>query len=158
MAGPGSSVAIPVWLTEEDLSCIICHGLLTSPVTLHCGHSFCCNCLRKAWGARGTGVAGHLWACPTCREGAAQRPPLRKNTLLQYLADRYSRALSELEAGSAGPESGHGSAAGTQHRPAPPRWNSQKLCLPLHCLIRAARNLGGPLVLLSGSAIQPLTW
>uniref|UniRef100_A0A8D2D852 E3 ubiquitin-protein ligase RNF135 n=1 Tax=Sciurus vulgaris TaxID=55149 RepID=A0A8D2D852_SCIVU len=121
MAGPGSSVAIPVWLTEEDLSCIICHGLLTSPVTLHCGHSFCCNCLRKAWGARGTGVAGHLWACPTCREGAAQRPPLRKNTLLQYLADRYSRALSELEAGSAGPESGHGSAAGTQHRPAPPR-------------------------------------
>ncbi|XP_048222428.1 E3 ubiquitin-protein ligase RNF135 [Perognathus longimembris pacificus] len=99
MAGPGSSSAIPVWLAEDDLSCIICHGLLAWPTTLACGHSFCYNCLMKMWGARGAGVAEHSWACPTCRKGAAQRPQLSKNTLLQYLVDKYSRAARELEEG-----------------------------------------------------------
>ncbi|KAM4823827.1 E3 ubiquitin-protein ligase RNF135 isoform X1 [Urocitellus parryii] len=118
MAGPSSSSAIPVWLTEEDLNCIICQGLLTSPATLQCGHSFCCECLRRAWGARGTGVASHPWACPTCLEGAALRPKLRKNTLLQYLADKFSRAQNELEVG---PERGPSPVQGPEHRPAPPR-------------------------------------
>ncbi|KAM4843278.1 E3 ubiquitin-protein ligase RNF135 [Thomomys bottae] len=111
MAGPGASPAIPVWLAEDDLSCIICHGLLAWPTTLACGHSFCRKCLMKMWGVRGAGVAGHPWACPTCREGAAQRPQLNKNTLLQDLADKYSRAARELEAGWE-PAGGHA------HRPA----------------------------------------
>ncbi|XP_058429522.1 E3 ubiquitin-protein ligase RNF135 isoform X3 [Marmota monax] len=118
MAGPGSSSAIPVWLTEEDLNCIICQGLLTSPATLQCGHSFCCECLRRAWGARGTGVASHPWACPTCLEGAALPPKLRKNTLLQYLADKFSRAQNELEVG---PERVPSPVQGPEHRPAQPR-------------------------------------
>ncbi|KAG3269534.1 hypothetical protein H1C71_022443 [Ictidomys tridecemlineatus] len=118
MAGPSSSSAIPVWLTEEDLNCIICQGLLTSPATLQCGHSFCCECLRRAWGARGTGVASHPWACPTCLEGAALRPKLRKNTLLQYLADKFSWAQNELEVG---PERVLSPVQGPEHSPAPPR-------------------------------------
>ncbi|XP_017746416.1 PREDICTED: E3 ubiquitin-protein ligase RNF135 isoform X1 [Rhinopithecus bieti] len=93
--GPGS--AVPVWLAEEDLGCIICQELLDWPATLPCGHSFCRHCLEGLWGARG---AGRRWACPTCREGAAQQPRLRKNTLLQDLADKYRRAARELEAGS----------------------------------------------------------
>ncbi|XP_030779756.1 E3 ubiquitin-protein ligase RNF135 isoform X3 [Rhinopithecus roxellana] len=93
--GPGS--AVPVWLAEEDLGCIICQELLDWPATLPCGHSFCRHCLEGLWGARG---AGRRWACPTCREGVAQQPRLRKNTLLQDLADKYRRAARELEAGS----------------------------------------------------------
>ncbi|XP_069917179.1 arf-GAP with dual PH domain-containing protein 2 isoform X9 [Oryctolagus cuniculus] len=95
MAGPGCSPAVPVWLTEDDLGCIICHGLLSWPVTLPCGHSFCRHCLTHLWDSRD---ARRRWACPTCREGAAQPPRLRKNTLLQDLADKYSRAARELDA------------------------------------------------------------
>ncbi|XP_069883343.1 E3 ubiquitin-protein ligase RNF135 isoform X2 [Dipodomys merriami] len=114
MAGPGSSAAIPVWLAEDDLSCIICHGLLSWPTTLACGHSFCRNCLMKTWGARGAGVAGRPWACPTCREGAAHEPRLCKNTLLQYLVDKYSRAARELEEGGE-PAGGHAHRASGGH-------------------------------------------
>ncbi|XP_062071423.1 E3 ubiquitin-protein ligase RNF135 isoform X3 [Lepus europaeus] len=95
MADPGPSPAVPVWLSEDDLGCIICHGLLSWPVTLPCGHSFCRHCLTHLWDSRD---ARRRWACPTCREGAAQPPRLRKNTLLQDLADKYSRAAREPDA------------------------------------------------------------
>ncbi|XP_064351970.1 mitochondrial Rho GTPase 1 isoform X1 [Camelus dromedarius] len=94
MAGPDSGPAIPVWLAEDDLGCIICQELLAWPATLPCGHSFCRKCLMGLWSS------GRRWSCPTCREGAAQPLELRKNTMLQDLADKYSRAVSELEAGS----------------------------------------------------------
>ncbi|XP_011358321.1 E3 ubiquitin-protein ligase RNF135 isoform X2 [Pteropus vampyrus] len=93
MAGLDIGPTVPVWLAEDDLGCIICHGLLAWPVTLPCGHSFCRDCLKGLWGAR------RHWSCPTCREGAAQQLDLRKNTLLQDLADKYSRAVGELEGG-----------------------------------------------------------
>ncbi|XP_015454685.1 E3 ubiquitin-protein ligase RNF135 isoform X2 [Pteropus alecto] len=93
MAGLDIGLTVPVWLAEDDLGCIICHGLLAWPVTLPCGHSFCRDCLKGLWGAR------RHWSCPTCREGAAQQLDLRKNTLLQDLADKYSRAVGELEGG-----------------------------------------------------------
>ncbi|XP_074199156.1 mitochondrial Rho GTPase 1 isoform X3 [Camelus bactrianus] len=94
MAGPDSGPAIPVWLAEDDLGCIICQELLAWPATLPCGHSFCRKCLMGLWSS------GRRWSCPTCREGAAQPLELRKNTMLQDLADKYSRAVRELEAGS----------------------------------------------------------
>ncbi|KAL4834940.1 hypothetical protein H8958_012517 [Nasalis larvatus] len=43
--GQGSASAVPVWLAEEDLGCIICQELLDWPATLPCGHSFCRHCL-----------------------------------------------------------------------------------------------------------------
>ncbi|XP_074176756.1 E3 ubiquitin-protein ligase RNF135 isoform X2 [Rhinolophus sinicus] len=93
MAGLDIGLTVPVWLAEDDLGCIICQGLLAWPVTLPCGHSFCRDCLKDLWGA------GRHWSCPTCREGSAQQLELRKNTLLQDLADKYSRAVGELEGG-----------------------------------------------------------
>ncbi|XP_053425279.1 E3 ubiquitin-protein ligase RNF135 [Nycticebus coucang] len=117
MAGLGSGLAVPVWLVEDDLGCIICQGLLDWPTTLPCGHSFCRRCLKTLWGARGP------CACPTCREGAAQQPRLRKNTLLQELVDKYGRAARELEAGPApapapAPASAPAPARGPQRLPA----------------------------------------
>lgn len=96
MASLDDGLAVPVWLAEDDLGCIICQGLLAWPVTLPCGHSFCRYCLQGLWGA------GRRWSCPTCREGAAQPLRLRKNTLLQDLVDKYSRAVGELGGAPAG--------------------------------------------------------
>ncbi|XP_029782852.1 E3 ubiquitin-protein ligase RNF135 [Suricata suricatta] len=96
MTGLDPGLAIPVWLAEDDLGCIICQGLLAWPATLPCGHSFCRDCLKGLW------AAGSPRSCPTCREGAALPQQLRKNTLLQELTDKYSQALRE-EAGPRGP-------------------------------------------------------
>ncbi|XP_005624884.1 E3 ubiquitin-protein ligase RNF135 isoform X1 [Canis lupus baileyi] len=95
MAGPDPGPAVPVWLAEDDLGCIICHGLLAWPATLPCGHSFCRDCLKGLWAA---GCAGPPRSCPTCRASAAEPRQLRKNTMLQELVDKYSRALREAAA------------------------------------------------------------
>nr|XP_025851961.1 E3 ubiquitin-protein ligase RNF135 isoform X3 [Vulpes vulpes] len=92
MAGPDPGPAVPVWLAEDDLGCIICHGLLAWPATLPCGHSFCRDCLKGLWAA---GCAGPPRSCPTCRASAAEPRQLRKNTMLQELVDKYSRALRQ---------------------------------------------------------------
>ncbi|XP_032136821.1 E3 ubiquitin-protein ligase RNF135 isoform X3 [Sapajus apella] len=118
MAGLGPGPAVPVWLAEDDLGCIICQGLLDCPATLPCGHSFCRHCLESLWDARG---AGDRWACPTCREVAAQQPRLQKNTLLQDLADKYRRAALEVEAG---PDSAPRPGPGPSPAPRPGRRRS----------------------------------
>ncbi|KAF3816648.1 hypothetical protein GH733_013996, partial [Mirounga leonina] len=92
MAGLDPGPAVPVWLVEDDLGCIICQGLLATPATLPCGHSFCRECLKGLWAA---GSASPPRSCPTCRESAPAPLQLRKNTLLQELVDKYSRALRE---------------------------------------------------------------
>ncbi|XP_036125397.1 E3 ubiquitin-protein ligase RNF135 isoform X1 [Molossus molossus] len=121
MAGLDIGPTVPVWLAEDDLGCIICHGLLAWPVTLPCGHSFCRDCLKGRWDAR------RHWSCPTCREGDRQPLQLRKNTLLQDLADKYSRAVGELESGPRGPPSpAPGPAPRPPRRPAPSRVTAPK--------------------------------
>ncbi|KAM6174605.1 E3 ubiquitin-protein ligase RNF135 [Erethizon dorsatum] len=106
MAGAGVGVgAVPVWLDEDDLGCCICQELLRDPTTLLCGHSFCRACLGRTW------RAGAPRACPACRE-PAPRAPLRKNLLLQHLADKLSAAAGL----------GHAPAP----RPAPPPVTAQR--------------------------------
>nr|XP_035972812.1 E3 ubiquitin-protein ligase RNF135 isoform X3 [Halichoerus grypus] len=92
MAGLDPGPAVPVWLVEDDLGCIICQGLLATPATLPCGHSFCRECLKGLWAAGSTRPPR---SCPTCRVSAPASLQLRKNTLLQELVDKYSRALRE---------------------------------------------------------------
>ncbi|XP_028722785.1 E3 ubiquitin-protein ligase RNF135 [Peromyscus leucopus] len=125
MATPGLGTSVPVWLSEEDLGCIICQGLLDWPTTLPCGHSFCVRCLKGLWITQRAGVGGRPWACPTCREGPEAKPTLRKNPLLQDLADKYRQAAQELEAG---PEAVPAPvpASAPPRRPAPPPVALQK--------------------------------
>lgn len=117
MAGPVLGSAVPVWLSEEDLGCIICRELLDWPTTLPCGHSFCYRCLNDLWVKQRAGVGGRPWACPTCREAPEAKPTLRKNPLLQDLADKYRQAALELEPGS---ETAPAPAPVPLRRPAPP--------------------------------------
>ncbi|XP_051014052.1 E3 ubiquitin-protein ligase RNF135 [Acomys russatus] len=121
MAAAFVATAIPVWLSEEDLSCIICQELLDCATTLPCGHSFCLRCLQDTWVSQQAGVDGCPWACPLCREGPAAKPKLHKNTLLQDLVDKYRRAAQELEAG---PEPAP--PPGSPRRPPPPQVTVQK--------------------------------
>ncbi|CAO2644464.1 E3 ubiquitin-protein ligase RNF135 [Lemmus lemmus] len=123
MAAPVLGSAVPVWLSEEDLSCIICRELLNWPTTLPCGHSFCYRCLDDLWVTQRAGVGGRPWACPTCREGPEAKPTLRKNPLLQDLADKYRQAALELEAD---PETAPEPAPVSPRRPAPPPVTVQK--------------------------------
>ncbi|XP_068945991.1 E3 ubiquitin-protein ligase RNF135 [Petaurus breviceps papuanus] len=106
MAGLGlASLAscVPVWLSEDDLSCGICQTLFFCPTTLPCGHSFCSSCIERHWaylgrsrrgcgpGAPGTKGTGGL--CPLCRKEVCMSPWLTKNTVLHGLVDKYEKAL-----------------------------------------------------------------
>lgn len=114
MAGLDAGPAIPVWLAEDDLGCIICHDLLAWPATLPCGHTFCRDCLLDLWAAS----RGRF--CPTCREGAPRPPQLRKNTMLEALADKYRLAARELEGLSPYPVPEPGPAPRPAPRPGRP--------------------------------------
>jgi hypothetical protein len=49
----------PQGLTQ-DLKCLVCHELLSKPVSLWCGHSFCQDCLNKWMISK--------QSCPSCRQ------------------------------------------------------------------------------------------
>ncbi|XP_021069095.1 E3 ubiquitin-protein ligase RNF135 [Mus pahari] len=123
MASASSGTAVPVWLSEDDLSCIICQGLLNSPTTLPCGHNFCLRCLNGLWVSKRAGVDDCPWACPMCRKGPSTKPMLHKNPLLQDLVEKYCQAVREVEAG---PEPEPAPAPRSLCRPTPPQVTVQK--------------------------------
>lgn len=86
----------------HSLSCSICLDVLKEPVTLHCGHSFCMDCLNNFWD-----VWDHRggYECPECRHTYTSRPMLNKSTVLADLMVR----VAEIERG---PPPGEGSGSG----------------------------------------------
>ncbi|KAJ7654520.1 hypothetical protein DFH06DRAFT_1092768 [Mycena polygramma] len=49
------------------MACSICYEKFTAPVSLPCGHIFCCECIRRTVEASQKSTMQHV--CPTCRAG-----------------------------------------------------------------------------------------
>ena len=47
----------------DELECTICRSPYVTPVTIQCGHTYCCSCLHTYW----SGKASAAQLCPLCR-------------------------------------------------------------------------------------------
>ncbi|XP_055473251.1 tripartite motif-containing protein 43-like [Psammomys obesus] len=90
---------------QEVLTCPICLGCLTDPVTTSCGHSFCRACLCLSW--EDLQVPVH---CPTCRHPSQQKDfrtnlvlkklvnIARQDILMKYLSSEENKCVTHKEA------------------------------------------------------------
>uniref|UniRef100_A0A3Q2DNC8 RING-type domain-containing protein n=1 Tax=Cyprinodon variegatus TaxID=28743 RepID=A0A3Q2DNC8_CYPVA len=82
----------------DSLCCSICLEVLKKPVTLHCGHSYCMDCVNCYWDQKDPkGVC----SCPQCRHTFSSRPVLNKNTVLVDLIEKM--ADSDKQSAAADP-------------------------------------------------------
>ncbi|KAK9978555.1 hypothetical protein ABG768_020301 [Culter alburnus] len=81
-------------LSEDDLSCPVCHEIFKDPVVLSCSHSFCKECLQQFWRTKKT------QECPVCRRLSRHEPPCNlvlKNLCESFLKERNERRSSGSE-------------------------------------------------------------
>ncbi|XP_021482920.1 tripartite motif-containing protein 43-like [Meriones unguiculatus] len=90
---------------QEELTCPICLGCLTDPVTISCGHSFCRACLCLSW--EDLQVPVH---CPICRHPSQQKDfrtndvlkklvsVARQDILMKYLSSEEHKCVTHKEA------------------------------------------------------------
>ncbi|KAF4092131.1 hypothetical protein AMELA_G00017330 [Ameiurus melas] len=82
-------------VAQDEFICPVCLDLLNDPVTIHCGHSFCKECINDCWDQE---VKSGVYRCPQCRDTFTQRPVLRRNNMLAEVVDKLKK--SEVQAAS----------------------------------------------------------
>jgi len=92
---------------ELALECQLCKEGIKSAMMLPCGHSFCSLCIRRTLQA--------LHCCPVCREGCSEND-LRKNIVLQQLADFCNLLPARLRARLSHPTGDKSAAADIAQR------------------------------------------
>lgn len=74
-------------LERASLTCPVCLDLLSNPVTIPCGHSFCLNCIQNSWRDE-----RDRYPCPECRKRFSSRPDLNKNIMLAKLVEQIIKS------------------------------------------------------------------
>ncbi|XP_014330699.1 tripartite motif-containing protein 16-like [Xiphophorus maculatus] len=73
-----------VQIDLESMSCYICLDLLTDPVTIPCGHSYCMDCINDDWDGEDQ---RRIYNCPQCRKAFIPRPFPKKNIMIASVVD-----------------------------------------------------------------------
>ncbi|XP_063062576.1 tripartite motif-containing protein 16-like protein [Engraulis encrasicolus] len=74
-----------VLLAQDQFTCAICLDLLKDPVTIHCGHSFCMDCISGCWDQEDP---KGVYSCPQCRQTFTPRPVPGRNTMLAEVVEK----------------------------------------------------------------------
>ncbi|KAM3917709.1 E3 ubiquitin/ISG15 ligase TRIM25-like [Leptodactylus fuscus] len=79
---------------RDELNCSICLSPYTDPVSLRCGHNFCCPCIVSVLD---TQEAAGAYSCPDCRAEYPERPALEKNRKLGNIVERFLSTQPGME-------------------------------------------------------------
>lgn len=82
---------------EQELSCCICLRLLSGPVTLHCGHSFCFACLEKSRNFK-AGLSDNC--CLDCRMAYQNSEFAQRNLKPENRVESYQSTVQETAEGA----------------------------------------------------------
>uniref|UniRef100_A0A8C4T945 NACHT, LRR and PYD domains-containing protein 3-like n=1 Tax=Erpetoichthys calabaricus TaxID=27687 RepID=A0A8C4T945_ERPCA len=74
-----------LFVSQDEFTCSVCLDILTDPVSIPCGHSFCRKCLTDCWDQ------SQEFSCPQCRHTFIPRPALHRNTLLNELVKKLKK-------------------------------------------------------------------
>ncbi|KAI5087852.1 tripartite motif-containing protein 16-like [Silurus meridionalis] len=83
-----------------EFNCSICLDLLTDPVSVPCGHSFCKSCINRQWDGE---VLNRVYSCPLCKQHFSPRPILGRNIMLAEMVEKLKKTCVS-ERTLAGPE------------------------------------------------------
>ncbi|XP_008318912.1 tripartite motif-containing protein 35-like [Cynoglossus semilaevis] len=82
-------------VSDENLSCPVCHDIFNDPVVLLCSHSFCRVCLSNWWKGKS------VFECPCCKTKSPNNNPPRnlalKNLCEAALQDKEQRSSTGSE-------------------------------------------------------------
>ncbi|XP_039616005.1 tripartite motif-containing protein 16-like isoform X1 [Polypterus senegalus] len=90
-------------LSADEYTCSVCLDVLTKPVTIPCGHSYCMDCINDYWDQLDT---LHIYRCPQCRRQFNIRPELNKNVLMAEVIENLKEVQTDVTQcqNSAGPD------------------------------------------------------
>ncbi|XP_063296800.1 tripartite motif-containing protein 14-like [Pelobates fuscus] len=78
---------------RDELTCSICTGMYTDPVTLPCGHSYCRVCITRTWDNQ----EDREYSCPECRHGFRVKLNLQGALRLRNIVEIFLSTHPEQE-------------------------------------------------------------